>query len=84
MIKARTAIDGKPTLIFGLTPGNITGLMAGRPIHVNCAELGMPGLHAIIVGDQTREAIIRNLAGAGLIDAATAAAVLAADDGEGN
>lgn len=57
MIKAR----GGPVVLLGLSRQNITRLMADQPIRFDGAEVGLPGITFVIMGDETEEAMRRKL-----------------------
>lgn len=76
MIKAagRTG-DGKPLVILGLSGENMTRLMAGEPIRLDLADLGLRSTVVVIVGGRTENDIAADLAAHGLIGEDTAAAL---------
>jgi hypothetical protein len=47
VIKARGQTTTGPLLVFGLTRTNVDRLMAGQPIKVDCAELGLHGIRVL-------------------------------------
>jgi hypothetical protein len=59
VIKARSG----NSLIFGLSRMNIERLKQGSPIAIDCAELGHPNLHILIMYGETELAIIHELEG---------------------
>ncbi|PZG20631.1 hypothetical protein [Nonomuraea aridisoli] len=63
MIKARgIARDGqRPLALFGLSGENVTRLMAGEPISVNLADIGLPDIQIVIVGGRTEQALAEQL-----------------------
>lgn len=62
MLKAagRTA-DNRPVLLLGLSGENMTRLMAGEPIDINAADLGLPAMQIVILGGRTEQAILDQL-----------------------
>ncbi len=65
MIKATGEHEGRPLTVFGLEPGNLRLLQAGKPIRVDMAELGRPDMGIVlIVFGETREEIAQSI-GAG-------------------
>ena len=67
MLRASARDDaGRRTLIFGLEPGNIDRLKAGRPIHLNAKELGVD-CDVIIFAGGSPEEMARQL-GAKVLD----------------
>lgn len=72
MIKAAgTTGDGRRLLVLGLSAENMTRLLLGQPIRLECAELGLPDLQVVVVGGQTEQDIADDLVGHGVVDAAT-------------
>lgn len=64
MIKARldTAAGTPPTVLLGLSGENVTRIVAGEPIRLNLADLGLPPTVVVIVYGKTEEAIRAELA----------------------
>lgn len=56
---------GGHLLMLGLTPTNLERLQDGKPILVDCAELGLPGVRVTIMFGQTERAIVAELRAAG-------------------
>lgn len=67
MIKAAGTFGGKPTLILGLSGENMTRLMAGEPIMLDTAALGLPEMTVVVVGGRTEDAITADLRRHGLV-----------------
>lgn len=67
MIKAAGTRGGKPMLILGLSGENMTRLMAGEPIMLDTAALGLPEMNVVIVGGRTEDAITADLRAHGLL-----------------
>lgn len=65
MIKARATIKGQDTLIFGLSRGNVEGLLDNQPILINGRELAVP-FQILMVGNETEEDIMEDLRSIGL------------------
>lgn len=73
MVKAPfKAEDGKPGVILGLSAGNCLKLVDGKPILIDVAEIvkelpgcpmELPELYIVLVGGDTEEAIVEELAG---------------------
>lgn len=61
MIKAVATLGGQPALIVGLSGENVTRLMAGEPIPVLTAPLGLPPMQVVIMGGRTEGAIAKEL-----------------------
>lgn len=68
MLKAagRTA-DGRELVLLGLSGENMTRLMAGEPILLELAELGLRSMQVMIVGGRDEAAMMAQLASHGLI-----------------
>ncbi len=67
MIKAAGVLGGKPALILGLSGENMTRLMAGEPIMLDTAALGLPEMTVVVVGGRTEDAILADLRAHGLL-----------------
>jgi hypothetical protein len=67
MIKAAGVHNEKPLLILGLSGENVTRLMAGEPILLDTAPLGLPEMSVVVVGGRTEQAILDDLRAHGLI-----------------
>lgn len=67
MIKAAGVSNGKPLLILGLSGETVTRLMAGEPILLDTAPLGLPDMSVVIVGGRTEQTILDDLRAHGLI-----------------
>lgn len=67
MIKAAGTRGGKPALILGLSGENMTRLMAGEPIMLDTAALGLPEMTVVICGGRTEDAITADLRVHGLL-----------------
>lgn len=52
---------GTPVVVLGLSGENMARLMAGEPIVVQLAELGLPAMKVLIVGGRTEETITAQL-----------------------
>lgn len=65
MIKAvlRNKNDGGRMAVLGLSGENVTRLMAGEPILLDLAELGLPPQRIVIVGGRTEADIEHDLRG---------------------
>lgn len=61
MIKALIKGAGKPLVVLGLSGENVTRLMAGEPILLNLAELGLPAQQIAIMGGRTEADIAAEL-----------------------
>lgn len=70
MIKAAGTLGGKPALILGLSGENMARLMAGEPIMLDAATLGLPEMTVVVVGGRTEDAIVADLRKHGLVPAA--------------
>lgn len=71
MIKASgRSGDGTPLLLLGLSGENMARLMAGEPIRVDTAAMGLPKMDVIIVGGRTEDSITEDLRAHGLVQAA--------------
>jgi hypothetical protein len=66
MIKARTRIGARDTVVFGLTDENWGRLRAGQPILINGLLLGCPGVQFLILGGESNEDIIEDLRSVGV------------------
>lgn len=64
MIKAtaRTS-DGDTLLILGLSRTNTERLHQDQPIDVNGLDVGLPGIHVLLIAGETEDAIVEQLAG---------------------
>lgn len=67
MIKAAGTVGGKPMLILGLSGENMTRLMAGEPIMLDAAALGLPDMTVVVVGGRTEDSITADLRAHGLV-----------------
>lgn len=61
MIKAVLRDRTGPVVLLGLSGENVTRLMAGEPILVNLAELGLPPLRIALTGGRTEADIMQQL-----------------------
>lgn len=62
MIKAKlTDRDGKPIVILGLSSGNWSELLKGRPIMVDLSELGATECKVVILGGESEQTIAQEL-----------------------
>jgi hypothetical protein len=61
MIKAVLRDRQGPVVLLGLSGENVTRLMADEPIHVDLAELGLPGLRIALIGGRTETDIANQL-----------------------
>lgn len=62
MIKALgTGPDGVPTLLLGLSRANCTRMLAGDPILVEGAKLGVKGLNVLLCAGLTEAALVDEL-----------------------
>ena len=52
---------GVPVAVLGLSGENMTRLMAGEPIVVQLAELGLPPMKILLMGGRTEETIAAEL-----------------------
>jgi hypothetical protein len=57
VIKAAGMLAGQPLLILGLSGENMTMLMAGEPILLDTAALGLPPMRVMVLGGRTEDAI---------------------------
>lgn len=62
--------DGTPLLILGLSGENMARLMAGEPIRIDTAAMGLPKMNVVIVGGRTEESITEDLRAHGLVQPA--------------
>jgi hypothetical protein len=69
VIKAAGMLGGKPMLILGLSGENMTRLMAGEPIMLDTAALGLPEMTVVVCGGRTEVAITAELRVHGLLPA---------------
>jgi hypothetical protein len=67
VIKAAGTSNGRPLLILGLSGENMTRLMAGEPIRLDTAPLGLPTMTVLILGGRTEEDIANDLRTHGII-----------------
>lgn len=63
MLKARSTSkkDGRPLVILGLSGENVTRIVAGEPLVVDMAEMGLPPMEVAIIYGRTEQAILENL-----------------------
>lgn len=72
MIKATgVGPNGEPVVLLGLSGENVTRLIAGEPIRLDLAELGLPPTMVVICYGRTEDALVAELRRHGLIDAET-------------
>jgi hypothetical protein len=67
MLKLKMTIDGRPTILIGLSDENITRMRAGDPIHFYLEELGLGEGEMVILTGKDEEAIAMDLENAGLL-----------------
>jgi len=68
MIKALGMHNGKPLLVLGLSRLNTERLLAGQPIPIDTAEVGIPGFSILLVAGETEDVIVAELATVWKID----------------
>jgi hypothetical protein len=57
--------DGKTLITFGLSDGNLQELRKNKPILVDLAQLGVPGVQIMLMWEETEQAMIDELKAAG-------------------
>lgn len=68
MMKWRvTQPDGRPMLCIGLEAGNIERLKRGEPIKFPAEKLDMPGFDIFIHYGETKEQMVKDIEGVGII-----------------
>jgi hypothetical protein len=67
VIKARLVTEAGPIAVLGLSGENVTRLVAGEPIVVDLAELGMSGRVVVMYG-RTEHDIVTELGEVGLFN----------------
>ena len=83
MIRAAAPIEGGGTLmIFGITPENVRRMRAGKPIHVDGATMGVPGVVVVICFGETERHIVAQMRAEGVQMPPDAEASLAAVEAE--
>lgn len=67
MVKARSdQPDGVQVFMFGLSAGNMSLLLEGKPIKINLSEMGGPAnIEVVILGGMTEERIVVSMKAAG-------------------
>lgn len=56
MIKlGATLNNGRKLLLLGITEGNVTRLREGKPIHIHCEDLNLPGVEIVITLGATED-----------------------------
>lgn len=53
--------SAQPVVLLGLSGENVTRLMAGEPIRIDLAEVGIPGLKIALIGGRTEAHILAQL-----------------------
>jgi hypothetical protein len=68
MLKFTAESAKGPLFGFGLTDENLAGLIAGRPIQIDLADMGGPAVSILLMHGSNEEALFDDLKAAGLID----------------
>lgn len=57
--------DGGQLVVLGITPANLRQLKDGKPIYVECDDMGLARVRIVLVFGQTERAIIAEMRAAG-------------------